>query len=144
MCAIIIKSHQEGLNMLWNNSLETGIPKIDEQHKELFRQADILLDRGKDDRIPQTIDFLAKYVAKHFSDEQVMHASSQYPKALAHKQLHVDFVKRFKDLKQRYEAAGHSLQSVMDINRLVMGWLKEHIMVHDKEFANYYKMKTGK
>lgn len=127
--------------VLWNKNLETGMPKIDEQHKELFRQVDILMDRGNDSRIPQTLEFLAKYVVKHFSDEQVLHATSKYPKALAHRQMHVNFVKKFKELKTRYEAdtGATKLQHIMEINHVVIGWLKEHIMVHDKEFASYYK-----
>lgn len=43
--------------MLWNSGLETGIPAIDEQHKELFRQVDILLDNGNKDRVPDTLNF---------------------------------------------------------------------------------------
>lgn len=127
--------------MLWNKNLETGIPKIDEQHKELFRQVDILMDRSNDNRIPQTLNFLGNYVVKHFSDEQVLHATSKYPKAAAHKQLHVAFVKKFRELKQRYEndAMGNKLQTIMEINHIAVGWLKEHIMVHDKEFSAYYK-----
>ncbi len=128
--------------MLWSKSLETGIPKIDEQHKELFRQVDILMDRGNESRIPQTLEFLAKYVVKHFTDEQVMHTASKYPKALAHKQLHVAFVKKFKELKTRYEAeksGGSKFQLITEINSVVIGWLKDHIMVQDKDFANYYK-----
>ncbi len=131
--------------MLWSKNLETGMPKIDEQHKELFRQVDILMDRGNEKRIPQTLEFLAGYVVRHFTDEQVLHVASRYPKALAHKQLHVDFVKKFKDLKKRYESesGGNKLQLIMEINNVVIGWLKEHIMVHDKEFAAYYKGLNG-
>lgn len=130
--------------MLWNSTLETGIPQIDAQHKELFRQVDILMDRSNDARIPQTLDFLTKYVVKHFTDEQNMHVATNYPKAAAHRALHVAFVKVFKEKKQLYETSGHGLQSVMDINKLVMNWLKDHIMVHDMEFARFYKAKAGK
>ena len=127
--------------MLWSKSLETGIAKIDEQHKELFRQMDILMDRGNDARIPQTLEFLAGYVVKHFNDEQIMHSASKYPKAEAHKKMHVAFVKKFRDMKKRYEsdALVNKLQTVMEINKLALGWLKEHIMIHDKEFSIYYK-----
>jgi hemerythrin len=129
--------------MLWNSSLETGVPKIDEQHKELFRQADILLDRSKDDRIPATLNFLGDYVIKHFSDEQTLQSTSQYPKAAAHKQLHIAFINDFKAKKNEYAASGDKLSVVMAINKLVVGWLKDHIMVHDKEFANYYKARQS-
>ncbi|MDR0882851.1 MAG: bacteriohemerythrin [Candidatus Adiutrix sp.] len=125
--------------MLWTATLETGIPKIDEQHKELFRQVDVLMDAKNQNRLQETLDFLGQYVVKHFGDEQVMHASSNYPKAAAHKQMHTAFIATFKELKQKFESSGHNLTMVMEINKVVVGWLKDHIMRHDKEFAAYYK-----
>jgi hemerythrin len=128
--------------MLWTKSLETGVPKIDEQHKELFRQADILVDRNQANRVDSTLDFLKGYVAKHFSDEELLHRINGYPKAAAHHQLHVEFAKTFKELHEKYKATtGSKLLVVMNINNIVIGWLRDHIMVHDKEFANFYLAK---
>ena len=128
--------------MLWTKSLETGVAKIDEQHKELFRQADILVDRNQANRVEATLDFLKGYVAKHFADEELLQRLNSYPKAAAHRQLHVDFTKTFKELYDKYKAApGNKLLVTMDINRIVIGWLRDHIMVHDKEFAVYYLSK---
>jgi hemerythrin len=124
---------------LWNSTLEVGVPAIDEQHKELFRRVDILLDVGNTDRVPETLKFLGAYVVKHFRDEEGLHAKAKYPKAEMHKKMHVKFVSEFKDLKQQYDAVGEKLTVLMNINRVVVDWLKGHIMVHDKEFANYYK-----
>lgn len=124
--------------MLWNSALVTGIPKIDEQHKELCHQIDILRDRSKGDSIPQVLDFLGKYVIKHFSDEQVMHATSKYPKAATHKEIHAKFIADLRSLRKQYEASGRNLEIVMKINNVLGTWLKNHIMVHDKEFAVYY------
>lgn len=128
--------------MLWNKSLETGIPKIDEQHKELFRAADILVDRNQADRVAKTLEFLKGYVAKHFSDEEIMHRINNYPKAMTHKQYHVAFTKTFQELHKEYvNAPGSKLLVTMNINKVVIGWLKDHIMVHDKEFAVFYLAK---
>jgi hemerythrin len=128
--------------MLWNKTLETGIAKIDEQHKELFRAVDVLVDRTQGDRVEKTLQFLKGYVAKHFSDEEVMHRLSSYPKAAAHKQFHAAFTKTFLDLFDEYnKATGSKLLVVMNINKVVIGWLKDHIMVHDKEFAGFYLAK---
>ena len=88
--------------MLWSSSLETGIPEIDEQHKELFRQIDILLDRSKDDRIHETLKFLGNYVVKHFTDEQLIHLRAKYPKAADHKKLHTAFVAVYNDLSKEF------------------------------------------
>jgi hemerythrin len=125
--------------MLWSKSLETGIPNIDAQHQELFRQVDILLDGKNANRHKEVLDYLGKYIVKHFSDEQKMHADSKYPKAVEHKKYHDEYVKVFAQLKDKYIKEGPTPSNNMEINRSVVGWLKDHIMVRDKEFATYYK-----
>jgi hemerythrin-like metal-binding protein len=125
--------------MLWSKSLETGISLIDEQHKELFRQVDILLDQKNDNRHKDALHFLDKYIVKHFSDEQKMHSDSKYPKAVQHKKFHDDYVIVFRKLKDKYLKEGATPANNMEINKTVVGWLKDHILVHDKEFAVYYK-----
>jgi hemerythrin len=131
--------------MLWNKSLETGIPAIDEQHKELFRQVDILLDNSKQDRVAQTLKFLGAYVKKHFSDEQGLHLKSKYPKAEAHRKMHSDFVDAYVKMEKEYEPDGaNKLQTLLKINKTVVDWLKNHIMIQDKDFAVYYKAMNEK
>jgi hemerythrin len=127
--------------MLWTKSLETGITKIDEQHKELFKRIDTLMDAGNKDRFKETIDFLGDYVVKHFADEQKMHAESKYPKAAVHKKYHDNYVIEFRKLREQFLKEGHTLATSQAINKNVIGWLKEHIMVHDKEFATFVKGK---
>jgi hemerythrin len=125
--------------MLWSKSLETGISLIDEQHKELFRQVDILLDQSNANRHKDSLNFLDGYIVKHFSDEQKMQMDSKYPKAVQHKKFHDDYVVVFRKLKEKYLKEGPSAANNMEINKTVVGWLKDHILVHDKEFATYYR-----
>ena len=130
--------------MIWNATLETGMPAIDDQHKELFRQARVLFDRENADRVTQTLDFLEKYVEKHFGDEQALHLKAQYPKLEPHKKMHAEFVIAFKKMQKEYEDEGHKLQVLLKINKTFSDWLTNHIMVHDKEFATYYNAKQAK
>jgi hemerythrin len=125
--------------MLWIKSLETGIEKIDEQHKELFRQIDMLLDQANSNRHREVIDFLGGYIVKHFSDEQKMHENSKYPKAALHRKYHEDYVAVFHKLKEKYIKEGSTPANNIEINKTVVGWLKDHILIHDKEFAAFYK-----
>jgi hemerythrin len=131
--------YSEVMDMLWTKSLETGIDSIDNQHKELFHQIDILLDPGKTNRVRDTLDFLEKYIARHFSDEQAMHARSKYPKAAAHKGYHDQYIVVFRQLKEKYLKEGPNPANNIAVNKNVIGWLKDHILIHDKEFAEYYK-----
>ena len=127
------------MSITWNQSLETGIPLIDFQHKELVKQVNTLFDPGNMNRFQETLDFLEKYVVKHFSDEQKMQTDSRYPKAAAHKSYHDAFVVTFKKLKSDYEKKGGTASNNIELTRTAADWLKNHILVHDKDFAEYYK-----
>jgi hemerythrin len=129
--------------MIWTKSLETGVPKIDEQHKELFKQVDNLVDKTQTGRVETTLNVLKGYVAKHFSDEEILQRVSAYPKADGHRKLHDDFSKTFRELYGQYQAATNKQPVVLSINTAVVAWLREHIMKHDKEFAAYYLAKQA-
>jgi hemerythrin len=132
------KAVKSVLNESWTDAMLCGIPVFDEQHKELFRQIDILRDRGNKDRVPGVLRFLEDYVVKHFNDEESCHLKSKYPKAANHRRAHENFVKTFLELKAKYEKSQGELAAVLEINKAVFDWLKEHILKVDKEFAKYY------
>lgn len=58
----------------WTQDLSTGSDEIDNQHKELFRRINSLLDacnQGKGrEEIGKTVQFLEDYVITHFSAEE--------------------------------------------------------------------------
>ncbi|GHU75271.1 hemerythrin [Clostridia bacterium] len=124
--------------MLWNDSLATGVALIDEQHKELFRAIDMLMDTSQKGRIPEVLKFLSDYVDKHFADEQKLHASSVYPKAAVHRTYHENFVRTLRENVAKYNA-NPNIPAILAINKMASNWLTEHIMVHDMEFSRYYK-----
>ena len=122
----------------WNSTLETNVEKIDKQHQEIFRQADILVDPSKQGKISDMLKFLGEYVILHFQDEEELQSTSKYPKFPAHKQFHTQFLASFQEMNRRYSQTGDKTV-VSEISNLVIDWLKDHIMVHDKEFARYYR-----
>jgi len=124
---------------LWNESLKTGIPAIDNQHKELIRKVYTLFHSTDTDRVSQTLEFFRKYVKKHFYDEQELQHKAQYPKADLHKKMRYDFMVAFREMKKEYDADRTQLPVLHKISRAIAGWLREHIIIHDKEFAMYYK-----
>jgi hemerythrin len=125
--------------MPWRPELETGIPVVDEQHKELFRQAEKLLDRHKEDRVREALKFLEDYVVMHFGTEELMQNVSKYPMRLEHRKMHEDFVAVFLKLKQEFVEGGNDMAFTIKITKIVLDWLEEHIGVHDKEFGVFFK-----
>ena len=122
----------------WNASYETGIPIIDAQHKELFEQIGILLNKPSAEQASKTLDFLADYVVKHFATEEALQQKCRYPKFAEHKQMHVAFVKTYVELKEKYEESGSDPIVLMKITNTALAWLKNHIRAEDKTFAAYY------
>lgn len=126
--------------MLWNKSYETGVASIDEQHKELFRQVDLLSDPSKGDRAKATLDFLGGYVVKHFGHEEMLQAKTKYPKAAEHKKMHTDLIATYKQLRSDFDKnPGKEALQVMKITSVLTKWLREHIMQADKDFTEYYQ-----
>lgn len=118
--------------------MEGGIPLVDAQHKELFQQVEALLHSEKQERILDMNAFLERYVVDHFITEEVLHRNTGYPKAAEHKLMHSKFTVSFLELKREYQRSGYNLTILLKINRVVVAWLKEHVMGADMDFAKYY------
>ncbi|MFO0583472.1 MAG: bacteriohemerythrin [Anaeromyxobacter sp.] len=115
----------------WDKSLAVGVKLIDEQHQELFRRVNTLLEsmlknQGKAE-IEKLLGFLAQYVVDHFAAEEKLMNQYKYPDLPKHKQAHVDFVKKFGELKAAFDKDGATPTVTIELNRFVGGWLREHI-----------------
>jgi len=127
--------------LTWDKSLTVGVKSIDSQHQELFRQANALLEammkgQGKPE-IERMLGFLARYVIDHFAGEEKLMAQYRYPATAAHKQQHLDFVKRFGELKGEFDRLGATGEIAIGLNRFVCGWLREHICTTDTALGRF-------
>ncbi len=129
----------------WTPDLATGVSAIDEQHKELFRRIDHLLEAWKQGdagiEVDRVIRFLNDYVVEHFGNEEQFMTQFAYGSASAHKAQHELFVATFVKLKNRYMAEGPTPDLLEDTNQLLVDWLKNHIKYADKALGLYLKMK---
>lgn len=123
--------------MNWDSSLESNIPVIDHEHRELVEQLSRLVNESNPEHIQQMLDFLKEYVVKHFAHEQVMHRKLAYPKTDEHKATHVAFVSTFLELEEEYVEKGSNPEMLQKIVAILNDWLKNHIMGQDKDFADY-------
>jgi hemerythrin len=131
----------------WREDLETGNPEIDNQHKEIFRRAGMLLGKLKtgnvsDEEIKNMVEFMSDYVVEHFGMEEVLQKLFDYPAFEAHRAKHESFIRDFVLLKERYEV-GWAPNMAEDLGRLVVTWLMDHIEKEDKAAAAYIKKTRG-
>ena len=123
--------------------METGVEKIDTQHRELISRINGVLAAGEKsaskEETKKTVDYLGEYIVKHFSDEQEIHRKSKYPKAEEHKGKHNLFINDFTKLENEFVANGNSMEFTMKLNSSLITWIVKHIKGDDVEFGRYYK-----
>lgn len=127
----------------WTPDLAVGVEKIDDQHKELFQRINQLLEacnqgRGKE-ALTQVMDFLGDYIVLHFSDEEALQRQHKYPDYAAHRALHEKFVADYRLLYGQLAADGATARLVIQLNRVVVDWLVQHINKVDKVMAAYVR-----
>lgn len=125
----------------WTSDLAVGEPQIDQQHQEIFRKINNLLEacnagKGKT-AVVDVIDFLGNYVIEHFGAEEKLMQHYNYPEYPQHKQMHDAFIERFAGLKQDFEKSGAAVNLVIQTNRIVVAWLNDHIRNVDKKFGKF-------
>ena len=123
----------------WNEDLTTGIADIDNQHKEIFKQLNVLLDamdKGKGrEEIDQVLAFLESYVATHFRDEERFMSEHSYDGLPLQRIEHSQFIKDFYHLKKELLQCGNTLHVVVKVEQALGNWLMNHIKVADKKMA---------
>jgi hemerythrin len=130
----------------WDDSLATGQPVIDEQHKKLFDAVNDLLKTaaaGKAEaEIKKSLDFLTEYTIKHFFDEEAIQQKYQYPDYQNHAKYHEEFKATVRDLSHQLILKGASKELVDEICKKFAAWLVNHIKVQDKKLAAYIRGKS--
>jgi len=128
----------------WTEDLSTSIETIDNQHRELFRRVNILLDacgQGKGrDEVGRVIGFFEDYVITHFSAEERIMTEAAYPWYDVHKAEHEHFIGKIKDLKKQFLADGAGLHVVLLTVSTAVSWLANHIRKTDKALGEHLRI----
>lgn len=125
----------------WSDRFSVGVLEIDAQHRELFRQVNRLLEAcmqgGGKNLLPEIFDFLGKYAVEHFATEEQYMTRYAYPKLPEHKKAHESFVQTFLDFRKRAEAQGPGVDLIVQVNKTLVDWLKNHILKMDQEMGRF-------
>jgi hemerythrin len=131
--------------VLWSPEFSVGVSAIDEQHQELFKRIDSLLEacnRGQGRQmVGEVIAFLEDYVKTHFATEEKQMIKYAYSEYLTHRTEHKQFIENFSQLKKKFEETGPGIQLVVLTNKIVVDWLKNHIMTTDTKLGTFLKEK---
>ncbi len=124
----------------WDPKLAVGVRTIDQQHQELFRRVNALLEAmqrgaGKD-VVASTIAFLRQYVVEHFAAEQALMTRYAYPGFAVHEQQHEEFVRHFLQFAEDAEKGVNSVLTVK-LNQFLCTWLRQHIGSSDRALGQF-------
>ena len=127
--------------MIWSAKYETGNTQVDEEHKEIFRLVQKVMDVTTDN--PQdandTMAFLAGYTVDHFKHEERLMEESSYPAISIHKKQHSDFVEQVVAMIERVKNETDGEKNLTDIKKVVVNWLTDHVLGSDKVMADHYR-----
>jgi hemerythrin len=125
----------------WDSTLVMGVPELDAQHEQLFRQLDALLQairRGSSrDEVGRTLDFLGQYAQTHFAAEEELMRASSYPGYAEHKAQHDGFARELAAFDDERRREGPSPSLVLRVNSRVTAWLRDHIYRVDRALADH-------
>lgn len=127
----------------WKPSLETGHPKIDEQHQalvEAFNRLHSAMKQGMGkEELGRTLGFLKDYTVEHFRMEEELMDRFEYPGAIEHKGIHGSLVSQVEEFCLRFEEGRTAL--TLPVIDFLEGWLIDHIRGEDVRLAQFLKLR---
>jgi len=122
--------------------METGVAKIDAQHRELVDRLNAVVAMGtksvSSEETRKTLNLLGDYIVKHFGDEEALQIQSGYPKYEWHKEQHRQYIAEFQALKDEFAANGSSAKFTLALNKSIIEWIVKHIKFADVDFGKHY------
>lgn len=129
--------------LAWSKRFETGIPLVDSQHHGLFDLLNQLAARFDDGGVPGesavalTLQELADYAARHFSDEEAMMQQEGIDPGFfaLHQMEHHSFSFELERLQLHGSVDEDEVQTAERLVRFITSWLVYHILGTDQSMA---------
>lgn len=125
--------------MMWKDSYRLGVERIDDQHMELFRMTEDLVNAVKGgatvEDYQKALGFLKDYVIYHFRDEEAYQAAMHYSGLEAHKAEHRQFTQTVLDYEKRLTETGFDEKTMKDLAGTVTAWLIYHVVDTDQKMV---------
>ncbi|MBQ9578804.1 MAG: bacteriohemerythrin [Ottowia sp.] len=119
----------------WNAALATGIPVIDEQHKQIVdmvNQLRLAIETGDTDAAGRIIPKMVDYTVFHFTFEEELMEMAGYNFLPVHRRVHQLFTKRIPEFQERH-AAGEDI--LVELHNMLARWLAHHIQHEDRDYV---------
>lgn len=124
--------------VVWTKKYETGLPKIDQQHKDLFQAINDLGEAFRygdvQAQVEKSMTFLLGFTAAHLQEEEAWLRAIDYPELAKHQQEHASLMTQLMVLKRKADAGEHMTREVATY---LLQWFAHHVEVDDMAYMKY-------
>jgi len=132
--------------IVWNESYSVGVQKIDDQHKELIKMINRLIEAEEitvySEVISDTLTKMTDYAEYHFKTEEKYMKEYNYPEYSKHKLQHTEFRKKTVAFCMDTTALSEGIP--IEILSYLTNWLKNHILKSDMQYKPFFNQKVLK
>ena len=127
----------------WSSEIESGLPTIDQQHRQLFDLAATFRGQGDNIRVMKTLAMLCDYANTHLREEEEMLLAIGYAGLEEHKAHHAEFRRMLRELLSN--SRNMTLDQIAnEVELLINGWFYQHVLKVDALYVPMAKAYTAK
>ena len=127
------------VRLVWHDIAASGNPRLDDEHKALFDQANVLLTSGMREQPKGEIEVLVRdtvdMVRTHFSNEEALLRNTSYPGTAHHIERHKELLTKARDISTRFSRDEVDVGDLFGF--LAYDVVAHHILREDREFFPY-------
>lgn len=127
--------------LVWDDKYSVGVQIIDNQHKEMFKTINELIETLEGmptkEQVDKIIESLIAYKKFHFATEEKYFAEFGYEGSADHMAKHQEFSKKLETLIA--ESKGDSVDLAFNLVDFLEDWLIDHLMVTDQKYVECFK-----
>ena len=128
------------MSIQWSQSLSTHLPQIDDQHRQMIKLLNDLVDAITQNQAQQTVaavlHAMRAYADKHFACEESCMDRHHCPTAAINRTEHNHFRKMIANFEARLSSEGVTDALAMQVEQQLAVWVIQHIGSIDRELAN--------
>ena len=127
--------------IVWTKQFETGIEKLDQQHRVLIDSINLLDEQLQNTNptieeancIVRLVDYLEGYANIHFNGEEKCMEAYRCPVHALNQQEHERFRGFIRDYKRLFEHQGFKVELLRNLHEVIRTWITEHILKIDTQ-----------
>jgi hemerythrin-like metal-binding protein len=127
--------------LVWDDKYSVGVLVIDNQHKEMFKTINELIETLEGmptkEQVDKIIESLVAYKKFHFATEEKYFDEFGYQGSEDHKNKHNEFSVKLEQLT--VESGGDSVELAFKLVDFLEDWLIDHLMVTDQKYVECFK-----